>query len=276
MNKFIIAFALFLQMNLVWSSQDNFYARKEVQSKYPGAFASHRSAVPFHIGLKNRMQPERDLLVEKIKERPLLLSSIIHFDELPLEKQVDVLEVIFLIECEVMNITPPELIINEDSIPGHAFFEYNFQAGGAGKVYLNKKKLMTEKNKFEFIVLLLHETRHSAQFQMAQKLDEDPLTTGFREAFVAQQELKAQGHKFSFCDFMLLHNEFEAFQFANYVYGALIHWKSPINDMGTLAGQYDQSGNVRINLLSILTQTEQDPLELFNQLEFAQYKVLYE
>lgn len=276
MKKLGIFFLILLNINLTWSSTLNFYANKELQAKYPEAFSTNPSAVSFHQMLENTGQKERDLLVQQIQENPKLFSNILNFNALTTEKQIEVLEDLFLIECRVLNITAPELIIDEYSIPGYAFFEFDFKIGGPGKVFINKKKLIEEKNKSDFIILLIHETRHSAQFQMAQRPYQDALSKGFKSSFIAQAELKEFGNKLSFCDFMSLLNEFEAFQFANYIYGSLTNWQTPINDMGTLASQYDERGSLRLNLLDILIQTQQDPIELFNQLEIIQYQILFE
>lgn len=252
----------------------DFYATKELQEKYPRAFASHPSSLPFHQELNQ--QNDRDDLIQDIQEDPALTNDIIHFNHLSLDRQVEVLKELFELECKNLKITAPDLIIDEHSIPGWAFFEFDFAKGGAGKVYLNKAKLESEKNPSEFIILLLHETRHSAQFQLAQKSPMSSMGMSYVAAFTAQKELKTKGIKTSFCDFMLLINEYEAFQFANYVHGALTDFQTPINDMGTLASQYDSKGRVRLDLIHVLTQTNRSPLELFNELSFTQYEVMYE
>lgn len=239
-------------MNMIWASivclilvssafaaNPDFYATEEMQAKYPEAFATQPATLNFHRQLNISAKKERELLVKAIKQDKELYQALLQFSNLNLEDQVTVLKKLFVLECQILQIPAPELIIDETSIPGYAFFEFNYQTGGAGKVFLNKKKLREEKNKTEFILLLLHETRHSKQFQMSQHVH-DALAKGYRASFEAQSALKIK----SFCDFMLLLNEYEAFQFANYVYGALTHWQTPINDMGTLASQFDHHGEI--------------------------------
>lgn len=268
MWMFIVSLIL---VTSAFAANPNFYATEELQTKYPEAFATQSATLQFHLQLNTAAKQERELLVKAIKRDKKLYQAILQFSELNLEEQVSVLHKLFILECQVLQITPPELIIDETSIPGYAFFEFSYQTGGAGKVFLNKKKLKEEKNKTEFILLLLHETRHSKQFQMSQNVH-DALSRGYRASFEAQSGLKIK----SFCDFMLLLNEYEAFQFGNYVYGALIEWQTPINDMGTLASQFDQHGELRMNMIEVLQQTQMKPIELFNQLEKQQYEVMYE
>lgn len=252
----------------------NFYASQELQDKYPGAFATQGSNLHFHHELENT--DDRESFINELRSHKDLYQDLLNFDSLDLEKQVQVLRTLFAVEINNLKITPPELIIDEHSIPGWAFFEFDVVKGGAGKVYLNKAKLRDEKNKSEFIMLLIHETRHSAQFQLAQKYPHSTLGRGYMAAFKAQKEMKNQGIKTSFCDFMLLLNEYEAFQFANYIHGALTNFQTPINDMGTLASQYDSAGQLRLNILDIFLQTQLSPLDYFNKLETTQYEVLYE
>jgi hypothetical protein len=266
---------LFLFTLSAHSSPANFYANPELQLKYPNAFATQLSAIPFHKYLEESVQSERYELIQAITEDFQLHHDILAFETLSLENQVKVLERLFQIECDVLSIVPPTLIIDETSIPGYAFFEFDYLEGGSGKVFINKKKLKEEKNKSEFIILLLHETRHSAQFQLSQTQTQDIISKGYEASFKTQKELKTLQVKISFCDFMLLINEFEAFQFANYIYGSLTNWQDPITSMGTLGSQYSNSGELRLNLLEILNQTNIDPVVLFNQLEIAQYKVMY-
>lgn len=253
----------------VYAASD-FYANKEVQDKYPEAFATQKSTIPFH-----KMLPisEREHLLKEIQKDSRLITDIQNFETLPTEQQVVVLRKIFQLECRIMKITPPELIIDETSIPGWAYFEFDYNAGGAGKVFLNLKKLKQTDKKSDFIILLLHETRHSAQFQRSQVL-RDPVSKGFTNSFRAQKALKDANVKMSFCDFMLLLNEYEAFQFANYIFGGLTNWVSPINDNGTLASQFDENGYLRLNVLQLLKE-EQDPVEAFNQLEKEQFEVMH-
>lgn len=264
--KFILV--LICIVGSAWSAPE-FYATEALQAKYPAAFATQPVARSFHQELTATAKRERDVLVKAIKNHSRLLNEILNFENLLLEDQVRVLRELFVLECAVMKITPPELIIDETSISGYAFFEFNHQQGGPGKVYLNKKKLKEMNNKSEFVLLLLHETRHSAQFQLSQH-SHSSLAQGFEASFKAQSTLKIK----TFCDFMLLLNEYEAFQFANYVYGSLTNWKTVINDMGTLAGQYDQRGQLRINIIDVISHP--NPIEFFNALSQEQYEVMYE
>lgn len=260
---------LMLFINAAFAS--DFYANRNLQSKYPDAFALSPDSIEFHLKSK-ASRDERYELIREISKDPALYHQILKFDQLALSSQVEVLRELFAIEVKVLKMVPPELIIDETSIPGYAFFEFDIEINAPGKVFLNLKKLREAKNKSEFVVLLLHETRHSAQLQLAQR-NKGPLSLGYRASFMAQKELKESNTKLSFCDFMLLLNEYEAFQFANYVYGALTHWNTPINDMGTLASQFDHKGELRLDILKVLLDYEAT-YERFNELEKEQFDSL--
>lgn len=262
---------LLLVVNVAFASEASFYANKGLQDKYPNAFALSANSLDFHIQLE-QSNFERDQLAHQIKRTPNLHHQILNFDKLSLEMQVMVLRRLFAIETKVLKMNPPELIIDETSIPGYAYFEFDLQVNAPGKVYLNLKKLKETKNKSEFIVLLLHETRHSAQLQLAQRRS-TALSRGYKASFAAQKELKDTNTKTSFCDFMLLLNEYEAFQFANYVHGSLIGWNTPMNDMGTLASQYDHQGELRLDIVKVL-QGHGEPYQTFNDLEKEQFDLL--
>lgn len=262
---------LFLFANFAFAADSSFYANKGLQDKYPQAFALSASSVPFHKSSSER-SAEKIQLIHEIRKLPALHQQILNFDHLDLFSQVKVLRQLFTVETKVLGIVQPELIIDETSIPGYAFFEFDLQKNSPGKVFLNLKKLREEKNKSEFIVLLLHETRHSAQLQLAQR-GHGPLSIGYKASFIAQKELKETNTKMSFCDFMLLLNEYEAFQFANYVYGAITGWNTPVNDMGTLASQYDHQGELRLDILEVL-QGHEEPYQRFNELEKEQFDLL--
>ena len=264
-------FIILLFINVAIASDSSFYANKKLQDAYPKAFALSAGSIDFHLTLE-QANKEREQLIHEIRRTPNLLKQIQFFDHLPLDQQVIVLRQLFAIETRVLGMLRPELIIDETSIPGYAYFEFDVHSSSPGKVFLNLKKLKEEKNKSEFIVLLLHETRHSAQLQLAQRGD-GALSVGYKASFIAQKRLKETNTSMSFCDFMLLLNEYEAFQFANYVYGALTNWSTPINDMGTLASQFDEHGDLRLDIIKVL-QRDEEPYKTFNELEKEQFNSL--
>jgi hypothetical protein len=253
----------------------DFYANPILHKKYPDVFATSKKNLPFLTAIESDSAKERISLIDAIKKDALLLDDVLNFGRISLERQIKVLENLFMLECKILKIVPPNLTIDESSIPGAAFFKFDYDEGGAGHVYLNKKLLASNEDKVKFIILLLHETRHSAQFQRSQNSKTSPLWIGFKNSFETQKYFKEKKIQTSFCDFMLLLNEFEAFQFANYVYGYLTSWRSPVTDLGTLAGQYDESGKLRINLIELLNEQGIDHVEEFNKLEQQQYKVLF-
>jgi len=245
-----------------------FFASAEKQARTPKAFALQPAALAFHQA--HDSSADRVALAGALQADPALAESLRTFDRLTPEQQIPVLQQVFAIECQTLGITPPELIMTEDA-PA-AFFEFNLEKPDAGKVFINPRK----NEGFESLALLVHETRHSMQFQQAFGLLEgaDPaVAEGWRAAFQAQRELSGQ---LSFVDFCSLLNEYEAFQFGNSVVGAVTGGKANNSGMGTLASQYDEQGNLVVDLRQLFAEAgPEGVLDAFNQLSKGQYELLY-
>lgn len=240
-----------------------FFANAELQGKAPEAFALMPEAAAFHKTLDN--SAEQDALAKVLKDMPELAS----FETLSWEKKEPLLRRVFAAECEVMNIDPPELTIENGVVPGPAFFDFDLENPDPGKVFLNPEALDKMDNPMAPLLLLIHETRHSAQFQDAfSARSEGPVADGYRAAFKAQRELQG----FSFADFTTLLHEYEAFQFANGVVEKLTDGKVDTVGMGTLAGQYSEYGNLRTDLKLMFEELPHDAvLDCFNELERTHY-----
>ena len=242
-----------------------FFASAEKQALAPKAFALQPAALPFLQA--HDSSADRVALTAALREG---VPDLHNFDQLSWQDKIPVLQRVFDIECKTLGITPPELILSTDA-PA-AFFEFNLDKPDPGKVFINPQK----NEGFDALLLLVHETRHSKQFQQAFGLIEgaDPaVAEGFREAFKAQKELSG---KLSFVDFCTLLNEYEAFQFANSVVGTLTDGQADTKGMGTLASQFDAQGALRVNLKELFTQVGPDGvLDAFNELERPHYDELY-
>lgn len=80
-------------------------------------------------------------------------------------------------------------------------------------------------------------------------------------------------------DFLTLINEYEAFQFGNYVVGALTEGVVDTLGMGAYASQYNADFSLKIDLPKLFKDHEansenQSILKAFNTLEKAQYDIL--
>ena len=139
---------------------------------------------------------------------------------------------------------------------------------------------MKDTNPHAGLMLLIHETRHSAQIQRAfdptSSMNES-IAKGYRAAFHAQKELSSKITSFS--DFLTLNNEYEAFSFGNFVVGSLTDWKADTLDMGTFASQYNADQSLKIDLVELFEKREcggieGSVLDEFNRLEKEQYDLL--
>lgn len=251
-----------------------FFARPEVQAKAPGAFSLQAESVPVLKSLQQESMPLRDALVSAIRADHNLLKNVRNFDRLSMEHQLGTLRRVFDLECLVLGIAPPQLVIDSQAIQGPAYFDFDPERPGAGRVILNSEALAKEPNKFMGLLLLIHETRHSAQFQHAFSRDRSvaskPYAQGYRAAFRAQKQLAKE---LNFCDFCSLLNEYEAFQFGNYVVGALTDWKVDTVDLGCFSSQYDAHGRLKIDLVHLAEKAGPSSLLFaFNELEREQYR----
>jgi len=252
---------------------DTFFANAETQSKAPGAFALQNEATAFVHRLEQGTLPEREALVKAIQNDAELKQAIATWPTLTIAQQIPFLRRVFAIEVKVMGIVAPELIIQNGVVSGPAYFDFDPTKPGTGRVLLNPEALAKEENPYASLSLLIHETRHSKQFQMAFPAQGfDPFTKGYEAAFRAQKDLKG---KLTFCDFMTLLNEYEAFQFGNYVVGKLTDWKVDMADMGSFASQYDAEGKLKLDLVKLFHDGGAGTLlEKFNELEKVQHDLL--
>lgn len=241
-----------------------YFANAELQRQAPEAFALMPEAAEFHQALDNSR--ERKGLATALREIPELAN----FDKLSWGEKEPLLRRVFNTECKVLGMTPPQLVIEDDVVPGPAFFDFDVENPGPGKVFLNPKALAKIKNGFAPLLLLIHETRHSSQFQRAFVANEEgPIADGFRAAYRAQRALSG----YSFVDFTTLLNEYEAFQFANGVVESVTDGRVDTVGMGTLAGQYDGNGKLKTDLKSMFhLMPHEEILDIFNQLEKPHYR----
>lgn len=251
-----------------------FFAHAEVEALAPGAFALQPESLAVLKELEKVAAPQRLALVRAIQADAALADQVRHFDRLSWAEQVPVLKRVFTLECQVMGFKAPELVIDDNPSNREAFFDFDPAKPGTGKVLLYSQALAKDPNKFSALQLLIHETRHSFQFQLGngQKAGSRTLAAGFKAAFEAQHKLAS---KLSFCDFCSLLNEYEAFQTSNFVLGTLTDWKVDGSEMGCLSSQYDAKGQPVIDLVALAKKVgAANLLNAFNELERPQFEAL--
>lgn len=250
-----------------FANSNNFYASDALQKKAPEAFVLQNQDHLFLQRTVEKAISEAELLISKINSDAQLSSAIAKWPSLTVEQQVPLLKKIFALEVESFGITPPRLIIDETSYPKRmVYFDFDLTSKSPGTVYLNPVKLHAY-GPFASLAFLIHETRHSAQIQSAfDSLDD--YSQFYYPAFKAQKSLKGLG----FSDFLTLNNEYEAFLFGNYVIGRLTHWQVDTLNMGTFASQFDQQGQLKINLAEMLkNKSAISLLEQYNDKAVEQY-----
>lgn len=247
--KILFSLLLITASHLTLAHED--LCTPEVQHEVPYAFALNRESMPFHSALSQLALKERSALIKKIKENPFLVQQIQNYPKLTLKQQEYVLNQVFISEVQVLKMRIPTLILGPGPGGRSTFFEFDPNIPLPGKVYIDFKRLKETDHPYASLALLIHETRHSAQLQLSQ-VDRGPLGQGYAEAFIFQHELFQSGRKISFCNFASLLNEYEAFQFANYVLFELTDGQVSIEGMGTAASSYDQRGNLIVDLLRVM------------------------
>lgn len=268
---FLLLFSACTSLN---AAPVNFYATTAIQEQAPDAFALQPESFDFVKGIAASTLDHRNQLVKAIEDDKNLKEAIDSWESLGITEQVPHLRKIFALEIKTFGVEAPELIIGSTEIPGRAaYFDFDMENPGPGRVLLNPE-VLEGMSKYASLALLIHETRHSAQFQLAfaskTTATEAIFAKGFKASFDAQKKLPVR----TFCDFLTLLNEYEAFQFGNYVLGKLTNWKVDLKDMGTLASQYNSHGHLKLDLSRLVTTDPADVLSKFNNLEKSQCQEL--
>lgn len=251
-----------------------FFANAAFQARFPGAYALQSESLGFVETSLRKTFSDGDALIAAIEKDSALHREILNFAKLDYARKVQVLKRVFGLEVAASGYAAPELIL-DDSAKRSTFFDFDPKTPGPGRVILNPKELFAEANSYEALLFLIHETRHSFQFQLAYdgKISKRAKATkAFQRGFVAQKQIFEQGLKASFCDFLTLNQEYEAFLFGNYVMEMLTAGAVDTSGMGTFASQFEPGLGLKLNLIELAKKV--GPLKLldaFNELEKAQY-----
>ncbi|WP_281558081.1 hypothetical protein [Thalassomonas sp. RHCl1] len=202
-----------------------------------------------------------------LKNEEKLFNSLQKWQSLSFEQRMALLPLVFKVECQILDMVCPELVINNSLYPTRAVnFVFDVRFPGSGLVFLNPDKLK-DMAVYAPLAFLIHETRHAYQFQLGFS-QQSLLAKGYKAAFTAQAGLSG----YSFSDFLTLLNEYEAFQFANHVIGLLIDWRIDMPNMGTFASQFDDKGQLKINLVDLAEANgNKSLLDAYNQQAKAHY-----
>lgn len=256
-----------------------YFANNAVQRLAPEAFALQPEASLFHKASKKISLAERHALINLINSYPELKNDILNFANLDWEKKEKVLRSVFALEVEALKIQAPVLVIDSNRIKGEAFFDFDIENPTPGTVIINPEAISKDSNPMTALLLLIHETRHSAQFQAAflSNDSDNPIAKSYKAAFIAQKKYSKE--IVSFCDFLTLINEYEAFQFGNYVVSYLVNGNVDTLGMGTYASQFNFDMTLKIDLAGLFQSYEsgensESVLNTFNNLEKVQYEIL--
>ncbi|OUR95814.1 hypothetical protein A9Q84_15040 [Halobacteriovorax marinus] len=257
------------EINKDLSKVSKFYANHSIQDQKPAAFALNSKSSAFVLEVSHSSTIEADRFINMLRENQSLIEKIESFASLTAVEQVPVLKEVFALEVKALEIKAPKLVIDL-TYERAAFFEFDVNSNEPGVVYINP--LITFKDsKYAALSLLIHETRHSAQLQLAQNENREVLGSAYHQAFVAQKFFTG---KLGFSDFLTLNNEYEAFLFGNYVMNKLFMGRVDLIDMGTFASQFNEAGDLKIDLSYLHLHHSESVLETFNELEKVQAKLL--
>ncbi|WP_131783224.1 hypothetical protein [Legionella gresilensis] len=249
-----------------------FFANSSFQNLFPGASVLHVDSRNFLEESLLTTYAQGDILISAIRSEPGLADLVVNFPQLNELERIEVMNRIFALQVKGSGLPAPELIL-DNSARKSTFFQFDPAKPGTGKVILNPVKLFASSNPHAALLFLIHETRHSYQFQMGFSGIASVDATAYQAGFLAQKQIFDQGLKVSFCDFLTLNQEYEAFLFGNYVMEVLTNGAVKTTDMGTLASQYLISSGLRLDLPKLARETDtQNLLEAFNELEKTQYE----
>jgi len=252
------------------ASAAEFIANDAFQKQMPKAFVLQPESQSFLTDSYQTTISMGDKLVQLIKAEKDIAAAINQWQTLTFAEQVPFLRRIFAIEVTVFGTNAPSLLIDNQSYPKRMVnFDFDLAKPNKRIVYLNPDKLSKE-DKYASLAFLLHETRHSYQYQQAFEQGA-PFQQAYLAAFTAQKQLK----DFGFSNFLTLNNEYEAFLFGNYVLGQLTNWQVDMPSMGTFASQFDEHGVLKMDLVKLIEEKGNDSLlSVYNELAVVQKKLL--
>ncbi|MBL7542871.1 MAG: hypothetical protein JNL11_03600 [Bdellovibrionaceae bacterium] len=252
----------------------SFFANAQIQSTVPEAFAVQEKSIPFLKLQRARFQSDVLRLVNSIRTDKNLILAITRFPNLSLEQKAEVMRQTFTHVTKSLGIMPPLLVL-DNNFKNATYFDFDLKNPSPGRVILSPKELAAMPNPYSPLLYLIHETKHSAQFQLAfskQTGSSSILAKSYRAAFTAQKDLQG---KLSFSDFLTLVSEYDAFQYGNAVVALLKGEKASDERMGTYASQFDQHGRLKIDLIQLFeTHGAANFLSAFNLLEVPQWKII--
>lgn len=263
--------AIFLVMTCsmaVNADPAKFFANHELQSKAGSAFALTESNQAWLVKAHQQREQDAQRFVDALRAFPELSEQLSQWSNLSFDDRIKLLPAVFEVECQVLGMVCPELVINNTLYPTRPVnFVFDMNNPGSGLVYLNPDKLKAMEP-YAPLAFLIHETRHAYQFQLAFD-SQSLLAKGYKSAFAAQSTLSG----FSFSDFLTLLNEYEAFQFGNHVIGLLYNWRVDMPTMGTFASQFDRHGHLKIDLVALANQQQNSKtlLKKYNEKALVQY-----
>ena len=266
--KTLIVFICVSLLPYSHANSDKFYANPKLQAKAPEAFALSKNNIPWLREAHRIRKHDAEKFYAALKADKSLFNSLKNWLDLTFEQRLALLPQVFEIECKVLDMVCPELVINTTLYPSRAVnFVFDIRFAGSGLVYLNPDKLKSMEP-YAPLAFLIHETRHAIQFQQAFS-KQTLIAKGYKAAFTAQAKISG----FSFSDFLTLLNEYEAFQFGNHVIGLLTNWQVDMTNMGTFASQFNKYGKLKIDLEAISEQGSDSLLESYNKLAEEQYNL---
>ncbi len=233
---------------------EKFYANAATQGRLPAAFVLTPEGFPAHEAAERVAAPQRAALVAAIRQDRALREGVAAWATLGWDRQRPLLEKVVKLESAVFGVKAPPLVIHDEPGRGPAFFEFDVAKPGTGTVHLWPKQLAEEPSPHAALLLAIHETRHSWQFQTAfggTRGRDATLAAGLAAGFTAQTALAG---KLSFCDFCTMHHEHEAFRTGNEVVGALTGFTADTAGMGCWSSQLDGTGRPKIDLAALAAQ----------------------
>ena len=252
-----------------------FFANAAFQARFPGAFALQEQSLLFVKRATAKTFIDGDRLIALVGNDAALKKAVKDFPSLADAERIHVMRKLFTLIVRASGLAAPELVL-DNAAQRSTFFEFDPRVGGPGKVILNPAKLFAGKNPYDALLLLVHETRHSFQFQIAfgpVGAGEPILKDGWRSGYLAQRQIFDQSLKPSFCDFLTLNQEYEAFLFGNYVLETLTDGAVDTGGMGTYASQYVPGKGLKIDLVALADKVGTGKLlDAFNELEKEQYR----
>lgn len=255
-------------------------AHPSVQLAAPHAYSLTSQSRAFVKTLTDVMTPLRRSLAERLKADATVTKGLAAWDSSTNAARLTVLKRIATLEAEVMGCAVPTVAL-ATAKPEEAGLKAYFQPDSSAGGIVIFTDALTRDGKYAAVSMIVHEVRHSAQYQLAatsqrslSSLDADrrALAAGYMEAWDVLNKLGSEAD-LAYGDYVHLNVEFDAFQTGNAVATMLSGGTYDALGFGFVDTHYTAVDTPKLDLLALgATLVDSSLIAAVNKAEFDAQK----